>query len=279
MRPIFTSNYETLEKADSVIVTASVPIDPIEVMATSKSRITHIEYNTSIMCEVTSKLAKNISKDTLIVIMTNPVESMVYALKNAGVFESRNVIGVGTAVEAARYEALISKALGIAREQVVSTVIGGHNENDSIFLPKYTKIGQFPLLYFNLSEKNLLELENPAKTLGWNILRKSNQFSSITPASLAVNLAKAHLNNDAKRVVNCTMEVPLAFVNDMLGDDVIESDEPTVTLGVLALLNSKGAEPQKLPLSQIDTRNLNKAIQNILKQQEMVRTHISHFSL
>jgi malate dehydrogenase len=207
-------------------------------MATSKSRITHIEYNTSIMCKVASKLAKNISKDTLIVIMTNPVESRVYALKNAGGFESRNVIGVGAAVEAARYEALISKALGIAREQVVSTVIGGHNENDSVFLPKYTKIGQFPLLHFNLSEKDLLELENQAKTLGWNILQKSNQFSSITPASLAVNLAKAHLNNDAKPVVNCTREVPLAFVNDMLGDDVIESDEPTVTLGVLALLTA-----------------------------------------
>jgi hypothetical protein len=60
----------------------------------------------------------------------------------------------------------------------------------------------------------------------------------MTPASLAVNLAKAHLNNDAKRIVNCTMEVPLAFIKDMLGDDVIESDEPTVTLGVLALLTA-----------------------------------------
>ena len=43
----------------------------------------------------------------------------------------------------------------------------------------------------------------------------------------------------------CTIEVPLAFLNDMLGDDAIESDEPTLTLGVLALINSKGAETQK----------------------------------
>ena len=268
IRPIFTTNYETLEKADSVIVTASVPI---EFIATTKSRNSFIEYNTPIICEVASKLVKNISKDTLIVIMTNPVEGMVYTLKNAGGFESRNVIGVGTAVEAARYETLISKALGIAREQVVSTVIGGHNENDSVFLPKCTKIGQLPLLHFNLSEKEILELENQAKTLGWNIFQKSNQSASITPAALAVNLVKAHLNNDAKRVVNCTMEVPLAFVNDLLGDDAIESDEPTVTLGVLALLNCKGAEPPKIPVSRIDTRNLSKAVQNIIKQQEMVR--------
>ncbi len=61
----------------------------------------------------------------------------------------------------------------------------------------------------------------------------------------------------------CTIEVPLAFLNDMLGDDAIESDEPTLTLGVLALINSKGAETQKIPGSRIDMRNLSKAVQNI----------------
>jgi malate dehydrogenase len=268
IRPIFTTNYETLAQADSIIVTASVSN---EVLAITKDRNSLIEYNTPILCEVASKLAKNISENTLIVTMTNPVEGMVYILKNAGGFESRNVIGVGTAVEAARYETLISKALGIAREQVVSTVIGGHNEHDSVFLPKCTKIGQLPLLHFKLSEPELLELEDRARTLGMNIFIKSHQSASITPAALAVNLAKAHLSNDAKRVVNCTMEVPLAFVNDMLGDDAIESDEPTVTLGVLALLNAQGAEPQKIPLSPIDTQNLRRAVQNIVKQQEMVR--------
>jgi malate dehydrogenase len=268
IRPIFTTNYAALDRADSIIVTASIPI---EVIVATQSRNSFIEYNTPVICEVAAKLAKNISPDTLIVTMTNPVEGMVYALKYAGGFESRNVIGVGTAVEAARYETLISKALGIAREQVVSTVIGGHNDHDSVFLPKCTKIGQLPLCHFNLSETELLELEHQAKTLGMNNFLKSHQSASITPAALAVNLAKAHLSNDAKRVVNCTMEVPLDFVNDMLGDDAIESDEPTVTLGVLALLNSQGAEPQKIPLSRIDTRNLSRAVQNIIKQQEMVR--------
>jgi malate dehydrogenase len=269
IRPIFTTNYETLAQADSIIVTASVSN---EFLSVTKNRNSLIEYNTPILCQIASKLAQNISKDTLIITMTNPVEGMVYILKNAGGFESRNVIGVGTAVEAARYETLISKSLGIAREQVVSTVIGGHNEHDSVFLPKCTKIGQLPLLHFKLSEPELIELEDRARTLGMNIFIKSHQSASITPAALAVNLAKAHLSNDAKRVVNCTMEVPLAFVNDMLGDDAIDSDEPTVTLGVLALLNCQGAEPQKIPLSPIDTRNLSKAVQNIIKQQEMVRS-------
>ncbi len=268
IRPIFTTHYETLAQADSVIVTASVAT---EVIITTKNRNSLIEYNTSILCEVASKLANNISKDTLIVTMTNPVEAMVYILKNAGGFEAKKVIGVGTAVEAARYETLISKTLGVAREQVVSTVIGGHNENDSVFLPKCTKIGQLPLLHFNLSAENLLELQNQAKTSGMNILQKSSQSASLTPAALAVNLVKAHLSPNAKRVVNCTMEVPLAFVNEMLGEDAIESDEPTVTLGLLALLNCQGAEPQKIPLSRIDTQNLRKAVQNIIKQQEMVR--------
>jgi malate dehydrogenase len=247
IRPIFTTDYETLAQADSVIVTASVAT---EVIIVTKTRNSFIQYNTPILCDVAAKLAKNISKDTLIVTMTNPVEGMVYALKNSGGFESRNVIGVGTAVEAARYETLISKTLGVAREQVVSTVIGGHNEDDSVFLPKCTKIGQLPLLHFNLSAEELLELQNQAKTSGMNILQKSRQSASVTPAALAVNLAKAHLSNHAKRIVNCTMEVPLAFVNEMLGDDAIESDEPTVTLGVLALLNCQGAEPQKIPLAR-----------------------------
>lgn len=268
IRPIFTTHYETLEQADSVIVTASISN---EIILATKNRNSLIEYNTPVLCEVASKLAKNISKDTLIVTMTNPVEGMVYILKNAGGFESKKVIGVGTAVEAARYETSIAKTLGVAREQVVSTVIGGHNENDSVFLPKCTKIGQLPLLHFNLSAEDLLELQNQAKTSGMKILEKSSQSASLTPAALAVNLAKAHLSTNAKRVVNCTMEVPLTFVNEMLGDDAIESDEPTVTLGLLALLNCQGAEPQKIPLSRIDTQNLSKAVQNIIKQQEMVR--------
>jgi malate dehydrogenase len=268
IRPIFTTNYEALKEADSVIVTASVAI---EVIAATRNRNCFIDYNTPILCEIAWKLAKVISKNTLIVTMTNPVEGMVYTLKNAGGFESRNVVGVGTAVEAARYETLISEALGMAKAQVVSTVIGGHNENDSVFLPKCTKIGQLPLSHFDLSEQDLLELEKQAKTLGWDIFQKSNQVASITPAVLAVNLAKAHLSNDAKRVVNCTMEVPLAFVNEMLGDRAIESNEPTVTLGVLALLNRNGAEPQQIPISRIDTHSLSKAVQNIIKQQEIVR--------
>jgi malate dehydrogenase len=268
IRPIFTTDYAALAEVDSVIVTASVDS---EVIATTKDRNSLIEYNTSIICEVSKKLAKNTAQDTLIITVTNPVEGMVYALKNAGGFESRNVVGVGTAVEAARYETLISNALGIAREQVVSTVIGGHNEHDSVFLPKCTKIGQLPLLHFNLSEPELLALEERARTLGMNIFQKSQRSASVTPAALAVNLAKAHLNSDAKSVVNCTMEVPLAFVNDLLGDEAIDSDEPTVALGILALLNSQGAEPQKIPISRINTQNLSKAVQNIIKQQELVR--------
>ena len=186
-------------------------------------------------------------------------------------FEARNVVGVGTAVEAARYETLISHALGIAREQVVSTVIGGHNEHDSVFLPKCTKIGQLPLLHFNLSESELLDLEQQAKTLGMTIFQKSHQSASVTPAALAVNLAKAHLNTDAKSVVNCTMEVSVEFVNSLLGDDAIDTPEPTVALGVLALLNSQGAIAQNIPISRINTQNLRKAIQNIIEQQEKVR--------
>ena len=132
-------------------------------------------------------------------------------------------------------------------------------------------MGQLPLSHFNLSVEALLALERRAQTLGWDIFHKSNQAAAITPAALAVNLAKAHLNNDVKRVVNCTMEVPLAFVNEMLGEDAIASDEPTVTLGVLALLNAQGAEPQKIPVSRIDTQSLNQAVQNIIKQQQLVR--------
>jgi malate/lactate dehydrogenase len=181
------------------------------------------------------------------------------------------VIGVGTAVEAARYETLISKRLGVVRGQVVSTVIGGHNQEDAIFLPKCTKIGQLPLLHFNLSQKELLELENEAKMLGWEIFQKSQQPAAVTPATLAVNLAKAHLNHQGKRVVNCTMEVPLAFVNEMLGDDAIDSYEPTVTLGGLALLNSQGVEPQKIPVSRINTQHFRQAVQNIIQQQQRVR--------
>ena len=268
LRPIFTTDYALLAKVDSVIVTASVDS---EVFAPTKNRNSLIEYNTPIICDISSKLSKNLSQDTLIISVTNPVEGMVYALKNAGDFNSKKVIGVGTAVEAARYEKLISTALGIAREQVVSTVIGGHNEEDSVFLPKCTKIGQLPLLHFNLSESDLLELEERARTFGTNAFQKSHRSASITPAATAINLAKAHLNRDAKSVVNCTMEVPLAFVNQMLGDEAIDSSEPTVTLGLLALLNSQGAEPQKIPISRIDTQSLSKAIQNIIKQQEMVR--------
>lgn len=268
IRPIFTTQYEKLAKADSIIVTASAPV---EVIAKTQSRNSFIEYNTPIICEVASELGQHVSQETLIVTMTNPVEGMVYALKNAGGFESRNVIGVGTAVEAARYETLISKALGVVRGQVVSTVIGGHNENDSVFLPKCTKIGQFPLSHFNLSKQELRELENQARTLGWSIFQKSHQSAAVTPATLAVNLVKAHFNHEAKRVVNCTMEVPLTFVNQMLGNHAIESDEPTVTLGVLTLLNCQGAEPQQIPASRIKTKKLSKAVQNIIKQQERVR--------
>jgi malate dehydrogenase len=268
IRPIFTTDYAALAEVDSVIVTASVDSD---VIAATKNRNSLIEYNTPIICEVSAKLAKNIAADTLIISVTNPVEGMVYALKHAGGFDPRKVIGVGTAVEAARYEKLISSALGIAREQVVSTVIGGHNEEDAVFLPKCTKIGQLPLLHFNLSDSELLALEESARTLGMNIFQKSHRSASVTPAALAVNLAKAHLNNDAKSVVNCTMEVPLSFVNRMLGDAAIDSDEPTVALGVLALLNSQGAEPQQIPISRINTQNFSKAVQNIIKQQELVR--------
>ena len=268
IRPIFTTNYEQLTQADSVIVTASAPV---EVIADAKNRNKFIEYNTPIMANIGSKLAQNIAKDTLIVTVSNPVEAMVYILRNAGNFEARNVLGVGTAVEAARYETLISETLGIACEQVVSTVIGAHNENDSVFLPQCTKISQLPLSHFNLAPQKLLELENKAKMLGWTIFNQSNQAAAITPAALAVNLAKAHLNTDVKRVVNCTIEVPLEFINQMLGNDAIDSNESTVALGILALLNYQGAEPQKIPNQQINTSQLKTAIQNIIKQQQIAR--------
>ncbi|MCH8014011.1 MAG: malate dehydrogenase, partial [Candidatus Dadabacteria bacterium] len=117
-----TNNYDDTEGSDVVVITSGIPRKP------GMSRDDLISTNTSIVKQVTEQVAAK-SPNAILILVTNPLDAMVYVAHKVSGFPKHRVMGMAGALDSARFVSFIAMELGVSVENINAFVLGGHGDD------------------------------------------------------------------------------------------------------------------------------------------------------
>lgn len=242
--------YSEISGSKIVVITAGSPRKP------GMSREDLLNINASIISDITKEI-KKYAPDSIIVVVSNPLDVMTYvALKQSG-FDKNRVIGMGGILDSARMSNVISEKVGFANGQVNSLVIGTHGEG-MLPLCRFSSINGVNLeLLFDKDE--LEDIIDKTKNGGAKIVQSLGTSAYYAPAASICVLVEAILNNK-KTVQPCSV---------LLEGEYKSSN---VCVGVPIVLGSNGVEKIiELPLNSDENEKLNNSVNAIKEMIEVLK--------
>ena len=189
-----TSNWEDLKNSDVFIVTAGIPRKP------GMNREDLLDINLGIMKDVASNI-KNVAPNSFVIIVSNPLDAMVYAFYKASGFKKNMVVGMAGALDSARFRAFIAMEVGCSVQDVTCMVLGGHGDT-MVPITRLGTIGGVPIESL-VSPDKLEEIVNRTRFAGGEIVKLFGNGSAFyAPAQSAIEMAESYLR-DKKRIIPC----------------------------------------------------------------------------
>jgi len=194
-----TSNYADIAGADVAIVTAGVPRKP------GMSRDDLIGINTKVIREVGQALRAHCPK-AFVIVITNPLDVMVWVMREATGFPHNRVVGMAGVLDTARFRFFLAEEFKVSVEDVSAFVLGGHGDT-MVPLIRYSTVAGIPvpdLVKKGWSTKERIDAivqrtrDGGAEIVG--LLKTGSAFYA--PAAAAVQMAESYLL-DKKRVLPC----------------------------------------------------------------------------
>ncbi|MGE5740780.1 MAG: lactate/malate family dehydrogenase, partial [Candidatus Aminicenantes bacterium RBG_16_66_30] len=151
-----------------------------------------------------SNVAKGVKENApkaFSIIVTNPLDAMVYAYYKLTGFPKNQVIGMAGTLDTARWRAFVAMELGVSVGDVAGTVLGGHGP-DMVPLPRLTTVGGVPLT--DLATKEQIDrLATRTREAGTEIVKLFGKGSAFfSPAYSAIVIAESYLK-DKRRILPC----------------------------------------------------------------------------
>jgi malate dehydrogenase len=244
-RVVGTKGYEETKDSDVVIVTSGVPRKP------GMSREDLLEINKKIIESVVTQVVEK-SPKAILIMVTNPLDTMTYlAYKKSG-FPKERVIGMAGILDTARFRAFIALELGVSVEDIQTLLLGGHGD-EMVPLPRYTTVSGIPLSQL-LPKEAIDRLVDRTRKGGGeivNLLKTGSAFYA--PSAGAVQMAEAILK-DKKRILPCCVYLD--------GEYGLKD----ICFGVPIKLGAKGVESIiELQLTQEEKALLTKSAESVKK--------------
>ncbi|MFC1585615.1 malate dehydrogenase [Fibrobacterota bacterium] len=189
-----SNDYQDITGADVVIVTAGLPRKP------GMSRDDLLDVNFGIIEKVGGHI-RDRAPEAFVIVVTNPLDAMVYAMRNVTGFPHQRVVGMAGVLDSSRFASLIAQELGVAAADVTCLVMGGHGDT-MVPLIRYATVGGIPAVQLLPAEKLEAIAARTAKSGGEivKLLKTGSAFYS--PGLSAVKMAEAYLK-DSKRILTC----------------------------------------------------------------------------
>ena len=253
-----TTSYADIAGADVCIVTAGIARKP------GMSRDDLLGINCKILSDVSSNI-KQYAPDSLVIVITNPLDAMVTLTKRVTGFPKNRVVGQAGVLDSARYRTFIAQELGVSVQNVTAMVLGGHGD-DMVPVRSYCQVGGVPVEKL-ISAARLEEIEQRTRQAGGEIvalLKTGSAFYS--PASAAVQMAMAYLQ-DRKQILPCA-----AYLEGEYGIEGIYFGVP-VSIGAGGVervieVDLSDKEKQEMDVSVGHVRELVMAMDAILEKGE-----------
>jgi len=194
VRIIGTNRYDEVAGADVVIVTAGVPRKP------GMSREDLLGVNIKIMRDVASNV-KERCPSAFVIVISNPLDAMVYAMKQITGFPKERVVGMAGVLDTSRFRLFVAEELNVSIEDVQALVLGGHGD-DMVPVTRMCSVGGIPLEKL-ISKDRLAEIVDRTRKGGGEIVALLKTGSAFyAPATSAIAMAESYLH-DKKRVLPC----------------------------------------------------------------------------
>jgi malate dehydrogenase len=192
-RIIGTSEYGPAEGSDVVIITAGIPRRP------GMSRDDLIQTNVKIVGSVSERI-KAVAPDAVLIVVSNPLDAMVYTAWKKTDFPTNHVLGQAGCLDIARYRTFIAMELGCSVEDITALLMGGHGD-DMVPLPRYTSVAGIPVTQL-IPEDRLSAILNRTKMGGGEIVKLMGTSAYYAPAAGTIQMAEAVIR-DKRRILPC----------------------------------------------------------------------------
>jgi len=221
-----TFDYADTADSDVVVITAGLPRKP------GMSRDDLVQINAGIVKNVCENV-KKYSPNAIVIVVSNPLDAMVYVAWKVTGFPAHRVIGQAGALDVARYKTFLAFELGCSVEDIQGILLGGHGD-DMVPLPNRTSVNGIPVTEL-LSAEKVQACVDRAKVGGGEIVKLMGTSAWYAPSAGTVEMVEA-IVRDKKRVI-----ASAAYCEDQFGA-APGAKGKGLFVGVPCVLGAKGVE-------------------------------------
>ena len=249
-----TNDYSKTANSDVVVITSGIPRKP------GMTREELIGINAGIVKTVADNILK-FSPNTIIVVVSNPMDTMTYLTLKATGLPKNRIIGMGGALDSSRFRYYLSKALDKPANDVSAMVIGGHGDTTMIPLTRLASYNGIPVSEF-LSQEALEKVAADTMVGGATLTGLLGTSAWYAPGASVAYLVDSILN-DQKKMIACSV-----FLEGEYGQSNICIGVPCIIgkNGVEQILNINlnDSEKEKFAKSADAVRNMNADLKSVL---------------
>jgi malate dehydrogenase len=216
-----TNDYSKTAGSQICVITSGIPRKP------GMTREELIGINAGIVKTVASSLVKH-SPDTILIVVSNPMDTMTYLAHKVTGLPKNRIIGMGGALDSARFKYRLAEALGAPLSDVDGMVIGGHSDTGMIPLTRLATRNSVPVSKF-ISEERLQQVMEDTKVGGATLTKLLGTSAWYAPGAAVSALVQA-IACDQKKMFPCST---------MLDGEYSMKD---ICIGVPVILGKNGIE-------------------------------------
>ncbi len=250
-----TNDYSATKDSNVVVITSGVPRKP------GMTREELIGINAGIVKSVSSSILEH-SPNTVIVVVSNPMDTMTYLTLKATGLPKNRVIGMGGALDSSRFKTYLSLALDKPANDIQGIVVGGHGDTTMIPLTRLASYNGTPVSQ-HLTDEDLEQVAASTMVGGATLTKLLGTSAWYAPGASVAYLVDS-IVNDQKRMIPCSV----------LLDGEYQQDD--LCIGVPCIIGKNGLESivdvqlneeeqEKFNQSASAVKTMNEALKDVLK--------------
>ena len=245
-----TNDYSKTAGSDICVITSGIPRKP------GMTREELIGINAGIVKEVSSNLVKH-SPKTILIIVSNPMDTMAYLVHKTSGLDKSKIIGMGGALDSARFKYRLAEALGAPISDVDGMVIGGHSDTGMVPLTRLATRNSVPVSEF-ISEERMNQVMEDTKVGGATLTKLLGTSAWYAPGAAVSSMVQA-IACDQKKMFPCSV---------MLNGEYGMKD---ICLGAPVILGKNGIEKiVEIELNDAEKANIKESAEGVRKVNDLL---------